>query len=138
MPVVFSVAHSGTRSRLRHLQNTCTGPEKETGPWSIRHFGEHDEEIEGFEGPVEIPVRNPVDVMISWLKRGKPLSKLFEAMERMAAYENPQATIRRTEELPIVMGHVPGGRGLHRETLRRFFVHHVSEKVLRLYEAHGY
>lgn len=132
MPVVISVPHSGSRSLLRHLHNTYEGPERETGPWHIYHFGQHDEDIECFEGHADIPVRDPAAVMASWLKRGKSLRDLFEAMERMAAYRKPH-TVHRTEDLPLVIGHVPGGE-LHRGTLMRF----LPSSIRRYYKANGY
>jgi hypothetical protein len=135
VPVVVSVPHSGTRTLLRHLQNTYEGPERETGPWHIYHFGQHDEDIAAYEGHADIPLRRPVDVMISWLNREKDLGELFEAMERMAAYRGP-ATFHWVETLPIRLGHSPSERVHDREELAEVFAHSVSERVMALYGDH--
>lgn len=136
MPVVISVPHSGSRSLLRHLQLLRIGPEE--GPEHIYHFGEHDEDIASYAGAVHIPLRNPVDVMLSWMSRNKPLRGLFAAMERMAEYDNPNVTLHRAEELPIRMGGGTGaGQFLDRATLSRVLAHHVSSRVLEFYQTHG-
>lgn len=138
MTVVASVPHSGSRSLLTYLRSICVEPELSEGPAHIYHFGQFDEEIQSCPFPVHIPVRDPVDVVISWLNRDKNLTELFLAMESMAAYDHPLATKHIVEDLPLIVGAEPAtGRVYDRIVVAKTLADNVSSRVLGFYQTYG-
>lgn len=134
MTVIASVPHSGTQALLRHLRALDPNPE---GPAHIFHFGQHDAEIQACEFPLHVPVRNPVDTMISWLNRDKDLQGLYLAMEIMADHANPLTTWHKIEDVPVVAEPSPPIRVYDRADLARIFAASVSAKVRAQYQSRG-
>lgn len=60
--MIISVPHSGTRSLCYHLNN-------EQWTYTYWHFGQNKADVDQFCGVADIPIRNPIDVAISWDSR---------------------------------------------------------------------
>ena len=137
MTVVVSVPHSGTQALLRHLRALSVEPERSEGPAHIFHFGQHDAEIQACIFPLHVPVRNPIDTMISWLNRDKSLDALFLAMEVMSEHVIQLTTWHKIEDLPVVGDPTPDIRVYDRTDLARTFRTNVSKAVRDQYQALG-
>lgn len=96
----MSVPHSGTRSLLEHL-----------GEERYWHFGQNDANLAEYDGHIDIPIRNPIDVAISWDARyvneygTKTPKYLLEGLDKMLDLisSNPErCTLYRMEDLPVV------------------------------------
>lgn len=79
--MIISVPHSGTRSLRDHLG--------EDGYW---HWGQNDIEIERHVGHVDVPLRDPFDVAVSWEARYRgtanmPAEELIRRLNMMLAYD---------------------------------------------------
>lgn len=103
--MIVSVPHSGTRTLCEHI-----------GESAHLHFGMNDAEIERFEGHIDIPVRDPFDVSVSWLARYpsedyKDQAYVNDLLDRMIAYsERPDLTYWKIEDLPRLKGRSPGDK----------------------------
>lgn len=102
--MIVSVPHSGTRTLLKVLKNH---------PWltpnRYYHFIDHAAQIRTYDGPVDIPLRNPVDILLAWQARGKDPKKALTYIDQMIDYvtnHNPQARLHKIEDFQERLGHV--------------------------------
>lgn len=96
--MIISVPHSGTRSLREYL-----GQE---GYW---HFGQNDPDIKVFEGHADIPIRNPIDVAISWDARyptvgTKTIENMIRRFDFMLSfiYAHKDLKLWKVEDLPLL------------------------------------
>ena len=91
---VISVPHSGTRSLCLHLFGGYDS-------YPYVHFGEAD--LSQFSGVAHIPIRNPVDIAVSWESRGRrDTDDLLCRLQGMVdfAQDYGRAVLHRIEEIP--------------------------------------
>lgn len=97
--MIFSVPRSGTRTLQEYL-NLPGG--------SYRHFGIHDDEIGDYRGRVHVPLRDPIEVSISWEARGESPDEQVQAMGLMVDYVSTHSvTLHVMESLPNLIGEHP-------------------------------
>jgi len=105
--VIFSVPHTGTRTLREYLcRELGVSWNAEDEHYSTRvtalHFGENDRDIETFNNQVDIPIRDPFDVAISWEARYTGLEYPELALwDKLIAYTTgrPQTTFHRIEDI---------------------------------------
>lgn len=94
--MIISVPHSGTRSLREHLARY--------GYW---HFGQNDADIANYDGRADIPIRNPVDIAVSWEARyqdngDKTADNLIWRLDAMLNYiDSHDVKIWNIEEIPV-------------------------------------
>jgi hypothetical protein len=125
--IVISVPHSGSRSLCRHLGLNPS-------PRNLWHFGSHDHLIRGFKGVCAIPVRNPYDILESWIVRQKNPIEAVLLMDQMAGYDNPKAVFTVVERLEQKVGHreVPRDGNIRARAIQ-VFNEYTSERVKEFY-----
>lgn len=128
--VVISVPHSGSRSLCRHLGIAPI-------PESLWHFGDHDHRIDVFKGAAAIPIRNPVDVLASWLVRKKDPIVAILRMSMMVDYDNPLAQYFKVEELQERVGHRDTPGDSQRGRALAVFQRHAHPAIHEFYRKHG-
>lgn len=107
--MVISVPHSGTRT-LKDL--LCYPHDKKH--W---HFNSiYAEDIRAFAGHAHIPIRNPIDVAISWDTRyvneyGGTIADMLKAFDEMLEFIDRyhRHTLYRMEEFKTRLGEGPSG-----------------------------
>ena len=97
--MIISVPHSGTRSLKDRL-----------GMDTHWHFNSvYDDRIRDFEGHAHIPIRNPIDVAISWDARyvneyGGTIADMLKSMDEMLDFISryPRRSLYRMEDHKVL------------------------------------
>ena len=113
--VVVSVPHSGTRTLVEHLNMTMGPKAPRKGHW---HFMLNDKHLRQIPVHAHIPIRNPINVALSWAARDKKYDELLEAYQSMwqwLASNGEHATFYDMRQLPGQRGHDDDKRNLATE-----------------------
>jgi len=126
--VILSVPHSGTHTLHEHLYGY-------PNPVNLIHFGHPI--VQEIEWP-DIPLRDPWQITLSWVKRGKPISRCFDAIDHMIEYcEGRDVTFYPIEQFNFRRNHNPR-EPKNTDSVRAEFDRWMSNSHKNWYLKHGY